>query len=405
MARRRHRSRSGDHGCRRHRVRSHGSRLQRRRGDGDRCHQQATSDLLVGARLDAVLPLGDIQYDSASIARINAVYEPTWGRVKSISRPILGNHEGGGDGYFDYFNGPGVSDGPAGPRGKGYYSFDLGGWHLVALNSNCSRWPARPAPSRRAGCAPTSPRTRPAARSPTGTTPATARGTTAAARPCSRSGRRSGRRRRRARAVGAQPRLRALRAAGPRRCCGPSARHPPVRGRHRRAFFTGVSTLHPAQRGGPERHVRRPEAHASPVELRLAVRPHSRQKLVRLGHRNMSSTGVGAGLDREFRPSASGDLESQDDPQALCPAHDVPLLALRAGPRESHDTAQGPGPLPSRRPIPQAGVSGHNGRRFRGRIASKRLGAGRFRASFVAFDGSGNRSVPQSLGFTIVRRR
>jgi acid phosphatase type 7 len=105
------------------------------------CRQGATSDLLVATPLDAVLPLGDIQYDSASLANINAVYAPSWGRVKSISRPILGNHEGAGMGFFDYFNGMGASDGPAGPRGKGYYSFDLGAWHLVALNSNCSRVP------------------------------------------------------------------------------------------------------------------------------------------------------------------------------------------------------------------------------------------------------------------------
>jgi Calcineurin-like phosphoesterase len=107
-------------------------------GTADRCHQRATSDLLVGAGLAAVLPLGDIQYDSASLSNILAVYEPTWGRVKAISRPILGNHESSGTGYFDYFNGAGVLDGPAGPRGKGYYSFDVGSWHLVALNSNCS---------------------------------------------------------------------------------------------------------------------------------------------------------------------------------------------------------------------------------------------------------------------------
>ena len=106
-------------------------------GTADRCHQRATSDLLVGAPLAAVLPLGDIQYDSASLSNILAVYDPTWGRVKSISRPILGNHDGTGTGYFDYFNGPGVADGPAGPRGKGWYSFDVGSWHLVALNSNC----------------------------------------------------------------------------------------------------------------------------------------------------------------------------------------------------------------------------------------------------------------------------
>ena len=58
--------------------------------------------------------------------------------MKSISRPILGNHESSGTGYFDYFNGR-ESDGLAGPRGKGYYSFDVGSWHLVALNSNCDR--------------------------------------------------------------------------------------------------------------------------------------------------------------------------------------------------------------------------------------------------------------------------
>ena len=108
-------------------------------GTSDRCRQRATSDLLVGAGLTNVLPLGDIQYDSASLSNIMAVYDPTWGRAKSISRPILGNHESSGTGYFDYFNGPGVTDGPAGPRGKGYYSFDVGSWHLVALNSNCTR--------------------------------------------------------------------------------------------------------------------------------------------------------------------------------------------------------------------------------------------------------------------------
>ena len=43
----------------------------------------------------------------------------------------------GAAGYFDYFNGAGALSGPAGDRGRGYYSFDLGAWHLVALNSNC----------------------------------------------------------------------------------------------------------------------------------------------------------------------------------------------------------------------------------------------------------------------------
>jgi len=113
-------------------------------GSADRCHQRATSDLLVTGGIDAVLPLGDIQYDSSSLANINAVYDPTWGRVKAISHPIFGNHEGGGTGYFDYFNGPGALDGPAGPRGKGFYSFDIGAWHLVALNSECDMVPCGP---------------------------------------------------------------------------------------------------------------------------------------------------------------------------------------------------------------------------------------------------------------------
>jgi hypothetical protein len=104
----------------------------------DTCHQLATSNLLVGAPLAAVLPLGDIQYDTSSLSNILGAYDPTWGRVKSISHPILGNHEGSATGYFDYFNGAGVAVGPAGVRGKGWYSFDVGTWHLVALNSNCS---------------------------------------------------------------------------------------------------------------------------------------------------------------------------------------------------------------------------------------------------------------------------
>ena len=107
-------------------------------GTSDRCRQRATSDLLVGAGLAAVLPLGDIQYDSPTASNLQTVYDPTWGRVKSISRPILGNHDGTGTSYFNYFNGVGVDNGPAGPRGRGYYSYDVGSWHIIALNSNCT---------------------------------------------------------------------------------------------------------------------------------------------------------------------------------------------------------------------------------------------------------------------------
>jgi hypothetical protein len=100
-----------------------------------------TSDLIVNGGAALTLALGDLQYNSASLSNLRASYDRSWGRVKSITRPALGNHEGGGTGYFDYFNGVGVNDGPAGARGKGYYSYDIGNWHLIALNSNCSGVP------------------------------------------------------------------------------------------------------------------------------------------------------------------------------------------------------------------------------------------------------------------------
>lgn len=109
-------------------------------GTADNCRQAATSDLLVARRYDAVLPLGDTQYRNGELEQFLASYDPSWGRVKSITRPVVGNHEynvAGAAGYFDYFNGIGVRSGPAGSRRRGYYSFDLGSWHLVALNSNC----------------------------------------------------------------------------------------------------------------------------------------------------------------------------------------------------------------------------------------------------------------------------
>jgi hypothetical protein len=109
-------------------------------GTASRCRQRATSDLLVGRGYDAVLALGDNQYRNGDLEQFRASYEPSWGRVRAITRPVVGNHEynvPAARGYFDYFNGIGVEDGPAGDRDRGYYSFDLGRWHLVALNSNC----------------------------------------------------------------------------------------------------------------------------------------------------------------------------------------------------------------------------------------------------------------------------
>jgi hypothetical protein len=106
-----------------------------------RCRQGPVSDLFVQAPGPTrVLALGDEQYDDGAYADFlgAGAYDATWGRVKPITRPVPGNHEyhvAGGAGYFDYFNGVGAASGVAGERGKGYYSFDLGTWHLIALNS------------------------------------------------------------------------------------------------------------------------------------------------------------------------------------------------------------------------------------------------------------------------------
>jgi hypothetical protein len=110
-------------------------------GTPELCHMRQTSDLVLSARPDLVLALGDTQYEAGSLEDHLASYHPTWGRFKAITRPAVGNHEYGttrASGYFDYFNGVGNRTGPAGERGKGYYSFDIGAWHLIAINSNCS---------------------------------------------------------------------------------------------------------------------------------------------------------------------------------------------------------------------------------------------------------------------------
>jgi acid phosphatase type 7 len=95
------------------------------------CHHQATSDLL-GGDVTAVQTLGDNQYDSGTLDEFNGSYDPTWGRVKARTHPAPGNHEyltADAAGYHAYFGAA------AGEPGKGYYSYDLGTWHIIVLNS------------------------------------------------------------------------------------------------------------------------------------------------------------------------------------------------------------------------------------------------------------------------------
>ena len=89
---------------------------------------------LVDGLPGTIAALGDTVYPDGTPADYASCYEPTWGRHKARTRPAVGNHEyrtPGASGYFGYFGAA------AGEPGKGYYSYSLGAWHVVALNSNC----------------------------------------------------------------------------------------------------------------------------------------------------------------------------------------------------------------------------------------------------------------------------
>jgi hypothetical protein len=82
-----------------------------------------------------VFAAGDLAYPDGSDEQFAKCYGPTWGRFRDRTRPAPGNHEyhsSGASGYSNYF---GAS---AGDPKKGYYSYDLGAWHIIALNSECA---------------------------------------------------------------------------------------------------------------------------------------------------------------------------------------------------------------------------------------------------------------------------
>jgi beta-glucanase (GH16 family) len=98
-------------------------------GDGD----SQTAALLDALNPSAVLTLGDNAYPDGTASNFASYYDPTWGRHKAKTHPAPGNHDyhtSGASGYFNYFGAA------AGDATKGYYSFDLGDWHFIALNTN-----------------------------------------------------------------------------------------------------------------------------------------------------------------------------------------------------------------------------------------------------------------------------
>jgi hypothetical protein len=105
---------------------------------GGTCHHRQTSDIILAQPFDAVLTLGDNQYESGTLWQFQNSYQQSWGRFKSITHPSPGNHEYASSqaaGYYAYFGSA------AGDPKKGYYSFDLGSWHIISLNSNCENVP------------------------------------------------------------------------------------------------------------------------------------------------------------------------------------------------------------------------------------------------------------------------
>jgi hypothetical protein len=110
----------------------------------------AKCDIIGGARATArlldrlpgtILTLGDHAYESGTPQEFEKCYAPTWGRHLDRTRPAPGNHDyltRDAAGYFAYFGDR------AGPAGRGYYSFDLGTWHLISLNSAISSGPRSP---------------------------------------------------------------------------------------------------------------------------------------------------------------------------------------------------------------------------------------------------------------------
>jgi hypothetical protein len=105
------------------------------------CRHARTATLAESLAPDAVAVLGDNQYEHGEIANFMAAYDPTWGRLKAITHPAVGNHEYEGDperddasGYFTYFGAA------AGDPAKGYYRWTLGDWTVFVLNSGAIQY-------------------------------------------------------------------------------------------------------------------------------------------------------------------------------------------------------------------------------------------------------------------------
>src|SRR5690349_9091334 len=106
-------------------------------GAGDIAACSSPGDEMTAALIDkipgTVIAAGDIAYEHGSADEFAKCYGPSWGRFKKRTRPAPGNHDyvtPYANAYYDYFGRL------AGPPHQGYYSFDLGAWHIISLDSN-----------------------------------------------------------------------------------------------------------------------------------------------------------------------------------------------------------------------------------------------------------------------------
>ncbi len=120
-------------------------------GAARNCRQLAVSDLAMRLKPTAVLTLGDTAYECGDPASYAQSFGPSWGRMKPIIHPAIGNHEYGNachrndaSAYFSYFG--------AAAGAKGWYSYDVGSWHFVVLNSECHYGGSSSSPNQVGGC-------------------------------------------------------------------------------------------------------------------------------------------------------------------------------------------------------------------------------------------------------------
>ena len=102
---------------------------------GSGCDYQKVGDVIRASGATRVLALGDISNNSGAASDYTGRFQTAWGSFKSAISPVPGNHDYGtpnAANYFSYF-------GAAAHPPNGYYSLDLGSWHVVALNSNCAK--------------------------------------------------------------------------------------------------------------------------------------------------------------------------------------------------------------------------------------------------------------------------